>query len=45
MERFFNKPKHYRGIAARYDKNPENFLAAIKLIPARIWIQSYKSTT
>jgi transposase len=31
VERFFNKLKHFRGIATRYDKNPHNFLAAIKL--------------
>lgn len=31
VERFFNKLKQYLGIATRYDKNPENFLAAIKL--------------
>ena len=45
VERFFNKLKQYRGIATRYDKNPENFLAAIKLASARIWIRSYESTT
>jgi transposase len=45
VERFFNKLKQYRGIATRYDKNPDNFLAAIKLISARIWIRSYESTT
>ncbi len=37
VERFFNRIKHYRGIATRYDKNPANFLAAIKLIAVRIW--------
>lgn len=45
VERFFNKLKQYRGIATRYDKNPDNFLAAIKLVSARIWIRSYESTT
>jgi transposase len=39
VERFFNK----RGIATRYHKRPGNFLAAIKLISARIWIRSYES--
>jgi transposase len=29
-----------RGIATRYDKNPLNFLAAIKLAAARIWIKA-----
>lgn len=40
VERFFNKLKQARGIATRYDKRPENFLAAIKLIAARIWINA-----
>jgi transposase len=43
VERYFNKLKQFRGIATRYDKSPENFLAAIKLISARIWIRSYES--
>jgi transposase len=43
VERFFNKLKQFRGIATRYDKDPENFLAAIKLASARIWIRSYES--
>ncbi|MEL4073275.1 IS5/IS1182 family transposase, partial [Ochrobactrum sp. GPK 3] len=37
VERFFNRIKHYRGIATRYDKNPYNFLAAVKLIAVSIW--------
>ncbi|MEN5300448.1 IS5/IS1182 family transposase, partial [Brucella sp. TWI559] len=37
VERFFNRLKHYRGIATRYDKTPANFLAAVKLIAVRIW--------
>ena len=37
VERFFNRIKHYRGIATRYDKNPAYFLAAVKLIAIRIW--------
>jgi transposase len=28
VERFFNKIKQFRGIATRYDKRPENYLAA-----------------
>jgi hypothetical protein len=28
VERFFNKIKHYRAIATRYDKLARNFLAA-----------------
>jgi transposase len=45
VERFFNKLKHFRGIATRYDKNPHNFLAAIKLASIRIWLRDYESTT
>lgn len=40
VERFFNKIKQFRGIATRYDKRPENFLAAIKLVAVRLWCQS-----
>lgn len=40
VERFFNKIKQFRGIATRYDKNPLNFLAAIKLVSTRIWINA-----
>lgn len=29
--------KQFRGIATRYDKDPANCLAAIKLICVRIW--------
>jgi transposase len=39
IDRLFNKLKQFRGIATRYDKKPENFLAAIKLIAARLWIK------
>lgn len=40
VERFFNRIKHFRGIATRYDKNPANYLAAVKLIATRIWCQA-----
>ncbi|MDQ0506612.1 transposase [Xanthobacter agilis] len=36
VERFFNRIKQFRGIATRYDKDPVNFLAAVKLVAARI---------
>ena len=38
VERLFNRIKHFRGIATRYDRRPDNFLAAIKLAAIRIWI-------
>jgi transposase len=44
IERFFGKLKHTRGLATRYDKRADNFLAAIKLFSVRLWINSYEST-
>jgi transposase len=40
VERFFNRIKQFRGIATRYDKHPENYLAAVKLVAATLWCQS-----
>ena len=40
VERFFNRIKQFRGIATQYNKRPENHLAAVKLIAARICGQS-----
>jgi len=36
VERFFNKLKHFRAVATRYDKRDDNYLASIKLASARI---------
>ena len=36
VERFFNKLKHFRAIATRYDKLARNFLAAVQLVSAII---------
>src|SRR6266478_3336526 len=36
VERFFNKIKHFRAIATRYDKLARNFLAAVRLVSAII---------
>jgi transposase len=36
VERFFNKIKHFRAIATRYDKLARNFLAAVHLVSAVI---------
>ena len=38
VERFFSKIKHYRAIATRYEKHPENYLALVKLAAARLWM-------
>jgi len=43
VERFFNKLKHFRGVATRYDKLAENYLAGIKLASARIWMRHNES--
>ena len=39
VERFFNKIKHFRRIATRYDKLGRNYLAAIMLAAIRLWIR------
>jgi transposase len=43
VERFFNKLKHFRAIATRYDKRDDNYLASIKLASARIWMRFNES--
>jgi transposase len=45
VERFFNKLKHFRAIATRFEKHDANYLALVKLAAARIWIRSYESVT
>jgi transposase len=45
VERFFNKLKHFRRIATRFDKLARNFLAAVSLAAARLWVRTYESTT
>lgn len=45
VERFFNKLKHFRAVATRYDKRDDNFLASIQLASIRIWLRSYESVT
>ena len=38
VERFFGKIKQYRGIATRYDKLAETFLAGVLLVCVLIWL-------
>jgi transposase len=38
IENFFAKLKQYRGIATRYDKRAVNFLGAIYLTAAVVWL-------
>src|SRR5437762_14003491 len=39
VERFFNKIKHCRRIATRYDKLAANYLAFIQLASIRMWLR------
>jgi transposase len=45
VERFFNKLKHFRAVATRYDKRDDNFLASVKLALLRIWLRANESAT
>ena len=45
VERFFNKLKHFRAIATRYEKHAANYLALVKLAAARIWMRAYESVS
>lgn len=39
IERFFNKLKHFRAIATRFEKHSANYLALVKLASVRIWMR------
>ena len=39
VERFFNKLKHFRAIATRFEKHEANYLALVKLASAKIWMR------
>ena len=43
IERFFNKIKHFRCIATRYENHAANYLAMIKLEAIRIWLRVHES--
>ena len=45
VERYFNKLKHFRRIATRFEKLAVTYLAAVALASARIWTRAYESTT
>lgn len=45
VERFFNKLKHFRAVATRYDKRDDNYLASVQLASIRIWLRNYESVT
>ena len=44
VERFFNKIKHCRRVATRYDKLAANYLAFVQLASIRPWLRAYEST-
>lgn len=39
VERFFNKLKHFRAVATRYEKHDANYLALVKLASIKIWMR------
>ncbi|MEM9049211.1 MAG: IS5 family transposase [Pseudomonadota bacterium] len=45
IERFFNKLKHFRAVATRYDKRDDNSLASVQLASTRIWLRTYEPVT
>lgn len=44
VERLINKLKAWRGIATRYDKTPESYLAGLHLRASVIWIKDLTRT-
>ena len=45
VERFFNKLKHARAVATRFEKHDANYLAIVKLAATRIWLRHNESVT
>jgi transposase len=45
VERFFNKIKHFRAVATRFEKHAENYLGLVKLAAIRIWLRAYESVS
>ncbi|OKI06089.1 transposase [Streptomyces sp. CB02923] len=45
VERLINKLKAWRGIATRYDKTPDSYLAGLHLRASMIWIRDLIRTT
>jgi transposase len=43
IERFFNKLKHARAAATRFEKHDANYLAVVKLVASRIWMRFMSS--
>ena len=45
VERFFNKIKHCRRIATRYDRLAANYLAFVQLASIRLWLRANESAS
>ena len=45
IERFFNRIKHFRRLATRYEKHASNFLAMLKLAAVHLWLRHNESVT
>ena len=45
VERCFNRIKHCRRIATRYDKLAANYIAFVQLASIRLWLRVYEFTT
>ncbi len=45
IERFFNKLKHFRAVATRFEKHDANYLALVKLAAIRIWMRFNESVS
>ncbi|TLQ43418.1 IS5 family transposase [Streptomyces marianii] len=45
VERLINKLKAWRGIATRYDKTPDSYLAGLHLRASMIWLRELTRTT
>jgi transposase len=43
VERFFNRIKHVRRIATRYEKHASNYHDTLKLACIKIWMRVYES--
>lgn len=44
VEPLINKLKAWRGVATRYDKTPDSYLAGLQLRGSVIWIRSLRPT-
>ncbi len=45
IERFFNKLKHFRKVATRYEKSAQNYLAVLLMASSRLWMRHYESAS